>query len=362
MILRSKSLSRVLSVLLVIVFAYGVAAVLVGTGGFNQEAAAQTGGAVPGETLGNKSDSDFWRAVRNGTRGDVSTPNKMAGVMVQSEGESWRAMRNGPLSTWGAWAIFGTLALLAVFYMLRGRIDIEGGSSGRTIERFNMVERVAHWTLANSFILLALTGLNLLYGRYVLKPFLGPELFSTLTMLGKYVHNYVAFAFMLALVVVLVIWIKENIPGKVDLQWLAKGGGMFTKGAHPPANKFNAGQKILFWLVLLGGLSVSLSGIALIFPFTFEMFAATFKVLNVFGFGLETNLTPMQEMQYSQLWHAIVGLALIALIIAHIYLATLGMEGAYDAMGTGQVDRNWAREHHSLWADEAEKSGAAGDD
>jgi len=362
MIVRSKGLARALSVLLVIIFSYGVAAILVGTAGFNQQAAAQTGGAVPGQTLGNTSDSEFWRAIRKGAQGNVSTPDKMAGVMIQSEGESWRAIRNGPLSTWGAWAVFGTLALLAVFYMMRGRIDIEAGPSGRTIERFTIVERIAHWTLANSFILLTLTGLNVLYGRYVLKPFLGPELFSTLTMLGKYVHNYVAFAFMLALVVVLVIWIKENIPGKVDLRWLAKGGGLFTRGAHPPAKKFNAGQKILFWLVLLGGLSVSLSGISLMFPFTFEMFSSTFAFLNVFGFGLDTNLTPMQEMQYSQLWHAVVGLALIALIIAHIYIATLGMEGAYDAMGTGQVDRNWAKEHHPLWVEEAEKSGATGDD
>jgi formate dehydrogenase subunit gamma len=341
---------------------YGLAAVFVGTAGLNQEAAAQTGGAVPGKTLGNQSDSEFWRAIRRGAQGNVSTPDKAAGIMVQSEGENWRSFRNGPLSTWGAWSIFGTLALLALFFMYRGRIPIDAGESGKTVERFNSLERIAHWLLANSFILLALTGLNMLYGRYVLKPFIGAEAFSTLTLLGKYVHNYVAFAFMLALVAILVFWIRENFPTRADMIWLAKGGGLFTKGNHPPANKFNAGQKILFWLVLLGGLSISVSGIALLFPFTFELFGATFAVLNVFGLGLETDLTPMQEMQLSQIWHSIVALALTALIIAHIYIATLGMEGAYDAMGTGQVDRNWAKEHHALWINEQEKSAAPGDD
>lgn len=362
MILRKKRIWRVLSAFLVIVFAYSVAAVLVGSGGLYPEAAAQSGGTVPGQTLGNTSDSEFWREIRKGARGTVSTPEKQAGVLVQPEGEGWRAARNGPVSTWGAWAIFGVLALLAVFFMLRGRIHINEGPSGQTVERFNMTERIAHWTLANSFILLALTGLNILYGRYVLKPFLGADVFATVTMLGKYIHNYVAFAFMLSLIAVLVIWARENIPKKVDLQWLAQGGGLFMKGAHPPARKFNAGQKILFWLVLLGGLSISLSGIALLLPFTFKLFGATFAFLNLFGFGLDANVTPMEEMQLSQIWHAIVGLAMTALVIAHIYLGTVGMEGAFDAMGTGQVDRNWAREHHRLWADEQEKAAAPGDD
>ena len=191
---------------------------------------------------------------------------------------------------------------------------------------------------------------------------IGAEAFATITAWGKYAHNYVGFAFMVALVLVLVIWIKNNIPNRHDLVWLAKGGGMFTKGSHPPAKKFNAGQKILFWLVILGGVSISMSGIALMFPFKFEMFAGTFAVLNIFGLGLPTELTPIQEMQYAQLWHAIVALFLIAVIIAHIYIGTLGMEGAFDAMGTGEVDRNWAKEHHPLWVEEEEGASAPGDD
>jgi formate dehydrogenase subunit gamma len=341
------------SLLFLVALLYAAGAVMTGSASLDNAAVAQTGGTVPGDALGSTSDTDFWREIRR---------DKKAGIMIQSEGDNWRAIRNGPLSTYGVWAIFGVIAVLALFFVIRGRIKIDGGFSGKTIVRFNGLERFSHWLLANCFILLALTGLNVMYGRYVLKPLIGAEAFSTLTILGKYVHNYVGFAFMVALVLILVLWIKNNIPNRHDLVWLAKGGGMFSKGSHPPAKKFNAGQKILFWLVILGGVSISMSGIALMFPFKFSMFAGTFAALNVFGLGLPTELTPMQEMQYAQLWHAIVALFLIAVIIGHIYIGTLGMEGAFDAMGTGEVDRNWAREHHPLWLQEEEGAKAPGDD
>jgi formate dehydrogenase subunit gamma len=156
--------------------------------------------------------------------------------------------------------------------------------------------------------------------------------------------------------------VRHNLPRREDLTWLAKGGGMFVAGSHPPARKFNAGQKLLYWLVVLGGFSLSLSGIALMWPFEFSLFGPTFKVLNVVGFNLPTALTPMQEVQFSQLWHGLVSLFLIALVIAHIYIGTIGMEGAYDAMGNGMVDENWAREHHSLWVAEMKKLPAGGDE
>jgi formate dehydrogenase subunit gamma len=163
---------------------------------------------------------------------------------------------------------------------------------------------------------------------------------------------------MVGVVMIFVLWVRHNIPSRVDLKWLALGGGMFKKGVHPPAKKFNAGQKLIFWAVILGGISISLSGLALLFPFELPLFAKTFQVLNIFGLGLPENLTMMQEMQLSQLWHGIVSLVLIAIIIAHIYIGTLGMEGAFEAMGSGQVDVNWAKEHHSLWVEDVRHKGS----
>lgn len=326
------------------------------------DVAAQEQGQVPGSTLGGQSDADLWRAVRKGDAGRVAGANPQAGVMIQSEGDLWRSIRNGPLSTYGIWALLGMIAFLALFFLLRGPIKIDAGPSGRLIKRFSWMERSVHWLTASTFVVLALTGLNLLYGRYVLIPLLGPDIFAWLTIGGKYAHNYLSFGFMIGLALMFVFWVLHNIPNHHDLVWLFKGGGMLMKGVHPPAKKFNAGQKILFWLVILGGLSLSLSGIALLFPFQFTMVADSFALINSwFGTELPVALTLIQEQQYVQLWHAIVGIFMSMVIIGHIYIGSVGMEGAFDAMGTGEVDLNWAREHHNLWVEDLERKGQIAD-
>jgi formate dehydrogenase subunit gamma len=318
-------------------------------------------GNLPGGHLGTASHSEIWRAVRKGVQGNVSIPDKQAGVMIQSEGDNWRAWRNGPITTGGVWGIFGMIGLLAIFFVLRGRVRIDAGPSGKSIERFNEIERFGHWLSAISFILLALSGLNLLYGRHVLLPVLGPETFAALSLAGKYVHNYVSFAFMAGLILMFVLWVRHNLPDKSDLEWVEQLGGLVVRGTHPPAKKFNFGQKAVFWMVILGGTSLAASGISLMFPFEFSMFEWTFGVLNTIGADFSTTLTPLEEMQLSQWWHAIVALVMIVVMLGHIYIGSMGMEGAFDAVGTGQVDENWAREHHSLWVAEVEgKAGSGG--
>ena len=318
-------------------------------------AIAQQSGEVPGQALGINSDADLWRFVRTGNAGSVSMKNELGAVMIQSEGDNWRAVRNGPLSTIGAFGLFIMLFLLTMFYMVRGKIRIEKGPSSKTILRFGSIDRFAHWLMAGSFVVLGLTGLNLLYGRYLVLPIVGPEVFSAITTGGKYAHNYLAFAFMVGLGLSFLLWVRHNIPSKIDLQWLRVGGGIFKKGVHPPAKKFNAGQKIIFWVTMVGGLSVSLSGIALMFPFQTTMFADTFAIFNAVGLNLPTDLTPIQEQQYNQIWHGIVSLVLMIIIVAHIYIGSVGMEGAIDAMNTGEVDLNWAKEHHNLWVEEEQQ-------
>jgi len=311
------------------------------------------------QILGPNSDATLWGEVRQGHSFTVSIPDKKAATLVQSYGVAWKDMRmaNGPLRTYGGMALFTILALLFVFYLFRGRIAIEHGASGELIERFKPIERFGHWLLAGSFILLALSGLNLLYGRDLLIPIMGKENFAALTLAGKWVHNNVAWAFMLALVLVFVMWVFHNLPTMTDIKWIMKGGGLFSEGVHPPSRKFNAGQKLIFWSVILLGASVSLSGVSLLFPYDLPLFAKTFAILNdmgvaaIWGSTLPTELTPLEEMQYAQIWHTIVALAMIVIIIAHIYIGSMGMEGAFDAMGSGMVDRNWAKEHHNLWVD-----------
>ncbi len=317
-------------------------------------------------TLGGSSDPELWRALRFGEANVTSTSRGPAATtLIQDGGMRWLLFRQGPLATYGSYLLGGTLVLLALFYLIRGRIRIDGEKTGRRIERFKAIERFGHWMLAGSFILLGITGLISLFGRKVLIPAFGHDAFSTVALASKWVHNNVSWAFMIALVMIFVMWVIHNLPDRTDINWLLKGGGIFSKG-HPPAKKFNAGQKLIFWSVIVLGTSISVSGLSLLFPFEINMFAATFDKLNSFGISaalglgeLPTTLAPHEEMQLAQLWHAIVSFVLMAIIFAHIYIGSVGMEGAYDAMGSGEVEEQWAREHHSLWVDEVKAKEAA---
>ncbi len=282
---------------------------------------------LAGQTSSAANEAALLAALKGSITGYVSLPDKTSATLIQA-GRDWRETIKGPVRIWGSWLILGMVGLLIVFYVLRGRIRIDSGPSGRTVERFNAIERFVHWLTASSFVVLALSGLNITYGRYVLLPILGPDAFTGLSVLLKYAHNFLAWPFMLGVVLMFVIWVANNLPTRADGRWLMAGGGLFRKGVHPPAGKFNAGQKIVFWSVIVGGVLLTWSGIFLLFPFTFG---------------------DIGDMQYMQVLHAVTSLILTSIILAHIYIGTLGMEGAFDAMGTGQVDENWAREHHSLW-------------
>lgn len=316
-------------------------------------------------TLGGASDAETWRSLRYGSA-DVtaSSGGDVGAVLFQDGGMAWLQFRQGPLINYGAYFMLIMAVLLLLFYLFRGKIMVDHGLSGIKIPRFSAIERFAHWLLAGSFILLGLTGLITLAGRKFLIPAFGHDVFSTLAVASKWIHNNVSWAFMIALVMIFVFWVVHNLPAKADLKWIAQGGGIFSKGKHPPAHKFNAGQKLIFWMVIILGASISASGLALLFPFELPMFAATFKKLNAIGIPqllgmgeLRTVLAPQEEMQLAQLWHAIVAFIFMGLILAHIYIGSVGMEGAFDAMGTGDVEENWAKEHHALWVDKLEAEG-----
>jgi formate dehydrogenase subunit gamma len=309
--------------------------------------------------LGGASDPDLWRALRFGTANiTASNDGPAATTLVQDGGMWWLEIRRGPLSQLGVWLLGGTLALLVVFYLVRGRIRIDGDKTGRTLERFKKIERFGHWLVAGSFLVLGLTGLISLFGRKVLIPAFGHKSFSEVAALSKWAHNNISWLFILGLVMIFLMWVVHNLPDRTDINWLLKGGGIFSSG-HPPAKKFNAGQKMIFWSVIIFGTSISVTGLALLFPFEINLFGPTFAQMNalgiseMLGFGeLNTILAPHEEMQFAQLWHALLGLILTAIILAHIYIGSVGMEGAYDAMGSGQVEEQWAKEHHSIWAEE----------
>jgi formate dehydrogenase subunit gamma len=269
--------------------------------------------------------------------GRIDIPDRKASVLIQPAGRTWDYFHEVLLHWGAAIVILGTIVLLGAAYLVMGRIRISAGRSGRTVLRFRAFERFSHWLTAVSFVILGLTGLNITFGKIVLLPVIGPEAFSEISQIAKYVHNFTSFSFVAGLVLIIAIFFRDNLPAKVDIEWLKQGGG-FIKSKHAPAGRFNLGEKAVYWLSLTAGLAVSISGFLLLFPF------------------YETNIA---EMQLAQVVHAVVAVLFIALILAHIYIGTLGMEGAFEAMGTGEVDFNWAKEHHDVWlAEQLEKRNA----
>jgi formate dehydrogenase subunit gamma len=314
-----------------------LAALLLALGLGLTPALAQIGGPVSGTPTNpiagafTADEIELQKALTGGRlAGRITIPDDRASSLIQPAGLEWREFHNRTLSWLGGVAVLGMLGVIVLFYLSRGRIRIDAGRSGHTIRRFGLLERTAHWMTASSFIVLALSGLNLTFGRFLLLPLLGPENFTLVSHWGKYAHNFLSFPFALGVVLLFLLWVKDNIPNGSDIAWLKAGGGLLG-GGHPPAGRFNGGQKMVFWITVLGGTAVAVSGYVLIFPFW---------------------ATDIAGMQLAHIIHGSLSVLMIAAMLGHIYIGSLGMEGAFDAMGSGDVDLNWAKEHHALWVEE----------
>jgi formate dehydrogenase subunit gamma len=273
-------------------------------------------------------------ALRQGRRveGWISIPDRSAATLEQPQSRRYQTFHERIVPWIGTVVIAATLLGLAAFHAWRGRIRLERPPSGIRILRFGLLERFVHWLTAASFIVLAITGLNYVFGKRLLMPLIGPDAFSEWSHWAKLAHNAFPWPFMIGVLLIIVLWIRDNFPDRYDLEWLRQLGG-FLSHTHPPARRFNAGQKLIFWAVALFGLTMAASGIVMLFPFA---------------------LLDLGGMQLAQYFHAIVAMIMIAVILAHIYIGTLGMEGAIDAMVSGDVDLEWAKEHHPIWLEEIE--------
>jgi formate dehydrogenase subunit gamma len=265
----------------------------------------------------------------NRISGRCTIPDQKACTIEQPAGRDWRHFHEVTLRWIGAVAILGMLALLVVFYLTRGMVRIEAGRSGRVLARFSTFERTVHWMTASCFVVLALTGLNITFGRPLLLPWMGAEAFTAWSQWAKYTHNYLSFPFILGVFVIFLMWIAWNLPTRADAEWLREGGGM-VGSKHPPADRFNAGQKAIYWIVVLGGGALAGSGYLLMFPF----------------YG-----TNIANMQLAEMVHGVTAALFVAVMFAHVYIGTIGMEGAFEGMWDGTVDLNWAKQHHSLWVE-----------
>lgn len=272
---------------------------------------------------------NLWNSVRQRDgeiKGSSQVKSVDSGVLINKTGEDWRRFRLEILVPYGAFLMAGILGAIILYYLVRGKMLIPGGPAGKRIPRFTLNQRTAHWFTAGVFWLLAVTGLILLYGKFVLIPVLGAEGFAVTAAACKEMHNLFGPLFLLAVLAMLILFVKHNFYNLVDLKWFARGGGMF--GGHVSAGRFNAGEKTWFWLVMIFGIALGISGLILEFA--------------IFGQGREV-------MALSHMFHGISALVLISISFGHIFLGTAGVEGTLDSMTTGSVDAAWAKAHHDLW-------------
>ena len=305
---------------------------------YGEQNNAQRGQVQPGNN------APMWRDVGKGVTGTTSLPYLEAGNLIQpfveypgarltNAGEAWRQVRNNWIIPYGGSLLLIVMVAIALFYFAKGAIDVHGQPTGRVIERFTYLERAAHWLNAIAFVALAISGIVMAFGKFFLLPIMGSTLFGWLTYALKNLHNFAGPLFAVSLIIIIVTFIKDNLPAKGDLTWLLKGGGMLS-GKEVPSHRFNAGEKVVFWAgVFLFGLIVVGSGLFL------------------------DKLVPAVEytrgnMQWAHMIHATAAVLMMCLFMGHIYLGTIGMKGAYTAMRTGYVDETWAKEHHQLWYDD----------
>ncbi len=280
--------------------------------------------------------AELWREVRQRdgqTEGISQVKSPGANVLINVSGQSWREYRMQTLVPRAGAAVVIVLAMIIIFRIIRGKIPLSEGRSGKKIQRFTNLQRFAHWSTAILFVILAITGMILLFGRTVLIPMFGNAAFGNIAAVSKFLHDYLGPVFMLTLTLLFVLFVRHNIPQpKLDFMWLIKGGGLFGKHVHTP--RYNAGEKLWFWVASIGGLAVIISGLVLDFP--------------IFGQTRET-------MEFYHFVHSISAMVLIVVAMGHIYMGTAALEATFEVMQTGYCDENWAKDHHDLWYDEVKR-------
>ena len=307
--------------------------------------AGQTNGQRAKVQPGNN--APLWRQVGQGVTGYSSLPKSEApeagnliqpfvqypGSRLTNAGEAWRQVRNNWLIPYGGSLLLIMLGAIALFYLGKGSIKLHGAKTGRTIERFTSFERSAHWANAIAFSILAISGIVMAFGKFFALPVIGGSLFGWLTYVLKNLHNFAGPVFGVSLVIIFFTFVRDNMPSRGDLRWLLQGGGLLS-GKELPSHRFNAGEKVVFWAgVFLLGIVVLASGL----------------VLDKLVPGL---VYERSTMQVAHMVHDIATVLMMAMFIGHIYIGTIGMEGAYAGMKTGYVDETWAREHHEYWYDD----------
>lgn len=281
---------------------------------------------------------EFYKKVQDGQKGYTTSQSMEHDVLISHPSETWYILKEKWMSPLGAIAVLGSLAMVTLAYFVIGPLNLSAPRTGRKIKRWTRLDRALHWSMATTFLSLAFTGMTLVWGKHFLKPIISTDAWGVIIYAVKQFHNYIGPIFFILLAAVLIKWWRKSTFKKVDLQWCLTLGGMVGphKGSHPSAEFSNAGEKMIFWMLIFCGFIAAISGFVLDFP--------------IFGQG-------RRDMDISNLAHMISALILICGFIFHIYIGLFGMEGALEGMVHGEVDETWAKEHHDLWYEEMKAQG-----
>jgi formate dehydrogenase gamma subunit len=232
---------------------------------------------------------------------------------------AWRESALKPASPWVLGAL---LVLLLLHYVTFGPRRVREGQAEEEVPRYTRTERVAHLSVMACFAFLFLTGGAFLFG---INDPLGPA--------SRFMHKVAGMGFAAVVLVMVLLWERAAWFRGYDRIWFARLGGYFSNGEDLPAGKFNAGQKVYFWVVVV--CIVGLAGTGA-----------------VMGFGGE-GLRHWLPIAYTL--HDTLALIVSACVLGHVYLAVLANPGSLKAIMIGKVSRSWALHHHSKWLNELDQ-------
>ncbi|WP_425557030.1 formate dehydrogenase subunit gamma [Ferrimonas gelatinilytica] len=283
----------------------------------------------------------LWLQVKNGETGTTQSNGSFHASLINTYDPGLIQARPSWIAPALALALFGMILVFAVFSLVNGAAKLEKGFSGVEVLRWPKVDIVIHWLMAIPCLLLIVTGLALLSGRFVFGDYLGAEGVGALAGIAKPVHDYMAVPFSIFAILAMLRWMKHNIPARYDLKWFLVVGGYLNfgpfKGKHPDSGFSNAGEKLWFWCFTLFGLALIGSGAVMLFP----------EYINP---SRTASLTAIMI-------HGASAIILTGFTVVHIFMATVLSEGGFRSMVTGYCDENWAKQHHNVWYDELKAKG-----
>ncbi len=234
--------------------------------------------------------------------------------------------------------LFGVPAIFLIHYLIIGPMIFS--HDRKKIYVFTLFNRIVHAIAGIAFILIIPTGLIMMFAT----TFGGGEF----VRICKDIHAISTLLFIVSIVPMFLMWLRPMLPSSDDIKWMMILGGYLNKRKDPvPAGRFNAGQKMWFWLATLGGFLMIGTGVAMYF----QDFRLDILVSN--------SISQIDFLRASAIIHNVLGLAVLALFLTHIYMSVFAIKGAIHSMINGYKEEEEVEILHSSYYKELKEKGEA---